>query len=546
MVEFDPRCLKSCTAKASLPRKFSRPHIPNPHIAMTHSGILRQCWSAALDVDLQDVGDSSNFFDIGGDSVQAIRLAEIARGYQLKLDVETVFNYPDFQDMLRNSERAPAKEASEAPFQEQLDTATVQLCADTCRVDPECIEDIFPTVGIQNGLMQSHIDTGAWLIQVVFELQGTQNTEYVCKAFETIRAKNQVLRTRLVQVESEVLQVALKDAIAWHHATDLKEYVATDSASWMGYGQPLARYAVIQEFEKTCIVWTCHHCIMDGWTRRLLLEDLESYLANPDTFSARPPRPPFKDFVNYRRSLDSGEANNFFKEYLANLPNKKPLYSVPEDYTACTNHSITREVFLDRPTRGAITFSIMGQAALALAVGQVTDSHELTLHTVRGTRTQSMPGIESVMGPLVSAMLSKFQLRPEEPLSVFLRKLQDAATQMLKYEPFSLEHYPALGMNQVAFNWLPLGSDLFSKIARFSVGEDQASLRVVQELYPNTHVSVGCIFNIYDVGDHLRVSTEFDDHLLEASLIERVQDLFAAKLKKICGGQEMSVGSLMT
>ena len=515
-------------------------------VIMTQPDTLRQCWSAVLDLDIDEVSDCSNFFDLGGDSVQAIRLVEIAREHRLRLDVETVFNCPDFQDMLTSSDSSSAIEVSKLPSHKRLDFVTLQTCADACGVKPDSVEDIFPTIGMQDDMMQGHLYSGAWLMQMVFELQGTQNIEYVCKAFETIRARNQVFRTRLVQMDSGVLQVALKDPIVWQHATDLKRYLAKDSKLRMGYGQPLVRHAVIQESAKTYIVWTCLHCVMDGWTRRLLWQDLESYLANPVAFTAKPHRPSFKDFVSYRRSLDSEEADKFFKHYLADLPNMKSLYTIPKGHTALTNRSITTELFVDRPTRGIVTFSTMGLAALALAVGQVTESYEITLETLRGARTEPMPGIESVMGPLLSGMLLKVQLPPEKPVSAFLRQLQDTATQMMKYEPFSLKHYPAFGTNQITFNWHPLGSDLLSKTARFSVGEDEASFCAVQRLYPNPQASLGYVFNVYDQDDHVIVSSEFDDHLLEASLIERVQDLFAAKLKKICAGQQMSVRSLMT
>ena len=516
------------------------------HITMAHTNTLRQCWSTALDLEMDDISDSSNFFDLGGDSVQAIRLAEVARRRGLKLDVENVFTCPDFKDMLANSEQASSTEASVAPFKDQLDPATVRACADTCGVGPEWIEDIFPTVEVQDRLMEAHIRSGAFLMQLVFELQGTRDTEHVCKAFDTIRDENQVLRTRLVRVDSGVLQVAFKDPIKWHHAKGLKEYLTSDAKSWMEYGQPLVRHAVVQESEKTYVVWTCHHSVMDGWTRRLLLEDLDSYLANPVAFFAKPHRPPFKNFVNYRRSLKAEEAKAFFEKYLAELPNTRPLYTIPDDHKLSTNRIITREISIDRPTRSTITFPNMAQAAFALAVGQVTESHEINLYTIRGSRAISMPGVESIMGPTVSGIFLSTKLPPEEPISTVLRNIQDTAIQILKYEVFSLGYNSALGKNSIWFNWHPLGSDLFSKVARFSVGENQASLRVVQELYPNAPSATGLVVNIYDQGDHLRVLTKFDDHVLEVSLIERALDLFAAKLKRICGGQEMSIGSLMT
>lgn len=57
--------------------------------------------------------------------------------------------------------------------------------------------------------MQATVGTAA--IQLVFELRGTRDTDLACRAFEVIHAKNQVPRTRFLQMHSEVLQVALKE-----------------------------------------------------------------------------------------------------------------------------------------------------------------------------------------------------------------------------------------------------------------------------------------------------------------------------------------------
>ena len=125
---------------------------------MFYSNAGRPLWASALGLDVSDINDNDNFFDLGGDSVQAIRLAEVARARHLKLDVETVFNYPDFQDMLTNTETVTITDSpSEARSQGQLDTATVRACADTCGVGLELIEDIFPTTTLQSALLQDHI-----------------------------------------------------------------------------------------------------------------------------------------------------------------------------------------------------------------------------------------------------------------------------------------------------------------------------------------------------------------------------------------------------
>ena len=515
---------------------------------MAATNTLQQCWATALDLDVDDINDADNFFEIGGDSVQALRLVEAARELGWKLDVETVFNYPDFQNMLANSGEVVATDpSSEASSLGSLDAATIQACADTCGVGLELIEDILPSVDFQEFFMQSHIQNGSYVLQLVFELEGVRDTALVRRAFDTIRAKNQVLRTRLVQVGGELLQVALEDPIVWHDATDLAEYMAQDSRSPMGYGQPLVRYAVVQEPEKTFVVWTGHHCVMDAWTRRLLLDDLESYLADPVAFAEKPDRPPFKAFVDYRRSLDPKEANAFWERYFGQLPHPNILCTLPDNYRPHLNHSIVREVPVDRPTKSTITVSSMAHVAFALTLGQMTGSHDTTMFGVRGSRLISMPGAGSIMGPMVSVGLLRIQLPPKEPVSTVLRSFQDHSARMLNYELFGRAHIYRRGVprDQFAFNWYPRGSDLLLRRPSFTIDNDKATLRVVREEWTTIPVSFGCIFNTYDNGDHLKIMVRFDDQVLETSLIEKLLDLFTTKLGRICSGQEMSVESLM-
>lgn len=515
---------------------------------MTGTKVLQQSWAIALDLDVDDINEDDNFFDIGGDSVQAIRLVEAAREVGRKLDVETVFNHPDFQDMLANSEEVFATScSSEASSLGSLDTATIQACADSCGIAPELIEDIFPSVDLQNLLMQLHLQSGSYVLQLVFELEGIRDTALVRRAFDTIRAKNQVLRTRLVQMGSDVLQVALKDPIVWHNATDLKTYTAKDSESRMGYGQPLVRYAVVQEPEKTYIVWTAHHSLMDKWTRRLFLDDLESYLVDPVAFTMKPNRPSFRNFVDYRRSLDAEEANAFLERYFAQLPDTMKLYTLPDSYKPSLRRTHSREVPINRPTKSAITVSNIAHVAFALSIGQITGSHEISLRSIRGSRAISMPGVESIMGPMVTSVPLHIRLPPKEPVSTVLRSLQDLSTLMLKYELFSGQYFMRRGLvrDQVLFNWYPRGSDISTRLVRFTTGEDKASLRVVREQYTEVRGLVGCVIHNYDNGDHIKIMVQFDDQLLEESLIEKLLDLFITNLGRLCAGQEMSVESLM-
>ena len=238
-----------------------------------------------------------------------------------------------------------------------------------------------------------------------------------------------------------------------------------------------------------------------------------------------------------------------WKDITRNSPihDTRTLYTIPDGYTAFCKDSVTKAIFIEKPTKNPITFSTMANAAFALTIGQITGSHEITLYSVRGSRAISKPGAESIMGPMASLVLQHVSLPPKEPISTVLRSIQNTSTRMLNYEPFHTMHVQRHRgiMNHILFDWLMPGSDFSSRVAEHPVGNGKACLRVIQEQFPNPR-SLTCLVKIYDNGDHLKVLSTFDDHLLSASLIEEMLDLFAAKLRRICEGQGMSVESLMT
>ena len=219
----------------------------------------------------------------------------------------------------------------------------------------------------------------------------------------------------------------------------------------------------------------------------MLLDDLESYLADQVAFATKPDRPPFRRFIEYKSSSNAEEANAFWERYFTQFPNTKKLYTVPDSYTPCANRIIFREAPFNRPARSVITLSNIAHVAFALSLCQIIGSHETILYSARASRAISMPGADSIMGPMLSLIPLHIQLPSKEPVLTVLQSLQDLSTRMLKYELFSEDYFRRRGAapDEIRFNWLPLGSDLSSRVVRFTTDDDKASLRIVQEQTPN-------------------------------------------------------------
>lgn len=135
----------------------------------------------------------------------------------------------------------------------------VRACAEACGVSREMIEKICPASKEQEHRMDHHIKTGSsYMMQMVLHSEGDLNHNFLFWVLSAMRAKNHILRTRLIKHGGQVYQIVLKDTVVVHQAgVDLPSFLAQNSRMRMDYGTPLFRYAFIREpHGEAFFVWT--------------------------------------------------------------------------------------------------------------------------------------------------------------------------------------------------------------------------------------------------------------------------------------------------
>ena len=85
---------------------------------------LTSAWSKILDLDECEIEECDNFFEIGGDSVMAIRLIGAAEEVGLDIDADTIFTYPTLSDMKKHCKEvevnAPATDTAQSSLEHYL------------------------------------------------------------------------------------------------------------------------------------------------------------------------------------------------------------------------------------------------------------------------------------------------------------------------------------------------------------------------------------------------------------------------------------------
>ncbi|KAL8788552.1 MAG: hypothetical protein Q9213_001625 [Squamulea squamosa] len=494
---------------------------------------LISAWSEVLDIDESEIDEDDNFFEIGGDSVTSMRLIGAVRERCLQIDAEDIFRHPTLSQMEKQCKGIEEAHGPGSSSETAVNYDLMQQCALACQVDPTFIEDIVASPKMQARLFQLHISAkapGAMLEQVVFEIEGTDDTSTVMAAFQAVQKNNQILRTRLIQHEDQVLQVILRqDQIHWAKGSNLAEYLKQDISIRANFGDPLIRYAVVHEHEKTFIVWTAQHCVEDEWTRHLLLDEIEQYLLSPTTSRRELKSPSSRLFADYMSSrLKDGAA--FWQTYMGDSARRRGLWTVPEGYTSGSMKFLAgerREISYNSQEHGGISLAMVAHGAFGLAFaamsGNLDDSVFLT---VRMGRQIPLKGIESIMGPMLCTVPMRVQPTSHDTVLGMLQQIQEDTISMMPYEQLAGETIPSLTNSRPIFNWHMNHINVFERSITFESGGSKCCLKPNGQLTPPSLLELPFYVSGRATKNGVSVRAGCDHSLVDESLLRRFVDCF--------------------
>lgn len=505
---------------------------------------MKQLWSRILDTDAAEIKDKGEFFEMGGDSVKAIQLVAEAREQKIEIDIESIFAHPGLLEMAEHSRVTGEGDKQPSVERTPLDKDLVKVCTGACQIDEDTIEDILPSPYIQAMMLEGYIKTGSWSTQYVFQLIGACDLTMLRRAWTVIQERNPVLRTRIVQNGKKHFQVVVKETIPWFEGSNLEEHkreIQTKSFHW---GSPLFHFAIISEENSTYFVWTAHHSCFDGWTRNLIITDLAKILANNGDHSSLPSRPPFKSYVDWQLSLDPSGALSSWRKHLQDFNPKylENLYSVSPSYLAVSTSHMTRRLPFNL-RKSPFTLATMVNTAYALAVARISKLDDILFWAVRSGRQIKLPGVENIMGPLLTGVPLRAVVRPNTKLEDLMQELQRQTSSMLSIEPFALQalekHIGHRNVIQSVVNYRPPGSDSLATDVRFAT--PGTYLKPRKDLSTPRTTNLGLTTAVHDEKDHLDVIADWDDTLIQKAKVVDLIEGFSFFLEKIIEGADVKL-----
>ncbi|TDU75348.1 non-ribosomal peptide synthetase [Streptomyces sp. KS 21] len=296
---------------------------------------LARIWSDVLGAER--ISRTANFFDLGGDSMLALRVIGQARSAGLGLSVPDLFRARTLGDLAALATQA-ADDTGPAPVEpfSQLDPA------DAARL-PEGLEDAYPLTLLQTGMLHEMLaDERRGAYHNVTDLKITVPEGFDLSAFQaavdTAVRSQDILRSSIDLVSyGEPLQLVHRTAELPVGYSDLralsreeqraavKAYVKEEfSRRFDLAAAPLVRLHLHQltDHELRFTITDCH-VVLDGWSLTSLIADLLDLHRRAVALGREPSLPPSPRFAEYvaleRSAAESEEGLAFWSGRLAEL-----------------------------------------------------------------------------------------------------------------------------------------------------------------------------------------------------------------------------------
>ncbi|MBB6342368.1 amino acid adenylation domain-containing protein/non-ribosomal peptide synthase protein (TIGR01720 family) [Pseudomonas fluvialis] len=432
--------------------------------------ILAAIWAEVLGVER--VGRQDHFFELGGDSIVALKVVSRIRQQGLQLPLKALFEQSRLADCAASLQR----EAVDAPVLRALPRGS----------------DLPLSHAQQRLWFLNRLDpsNGAYHMPAGLDLQGRLDRQALQAAFDQLEARHEALRTRFVEVGGEARQRILApqgQRIDWFDLRELpaseREIEARDYAQKLLTrpfnlaSEPLLRVSVLrladQEYR---LLLVQHHIVSDGWSmQRFIGEFAAAYAAFAEGRTAQfAPLPlQYADYAQWQRDwLKSSEATRQLDYWKARLGEHQPLLELPTDHPRPAlgarqgmrwrfelSPLLTAQLRALAQREGSTLFSLL-LAAWQTLLHRYSGQEDIRVGVPVAGR--SLAEMDGVLGCFINTLVLRGEPAGLKPFRELLGELAQASRDALANQelPFdqlvealqptrSLSHHPLF---QVAFN----------------------------------------------------------------------------------------------
>ncbi|KAL4805924.1 hypothetical protein BDV18DRAFT_160789 [Aspergillus unguis] len=354
----------------------------------------------------QDISMDSTFFELGGNSLSAMKLVSKAREAGFSFTTSNIFQqFPlarlaEFRGDIVQKQTSDGSSARKERFMQSLPPD----------IDPENVADIFPCTQTQQWLFSNH-DGGS----MVFNFTGTLDSERLKRACQGLVAAHTSLRSVFIHHET-LIQIVLKEiTLPWaeHHTQDtastterISTECRTNAKQVFATNRLPMQFTLVTGPNKHALIIQLSHAQTDGSSQQTLISDLCALYKNPNA------KIQHTDFIPYFEAIarrQTPESFSFWKSRLAgSSPTSLPLPPTNTQKESPRPVIYATSIPIKAPPVG-ITLATAIKAAWARTLQETTGQSDIRfaqLTSMRdadlGSESSSVPNLLRVLGPCIN------------------------------------------------------------------------------------------------------------------------------------------------
>ena len=423
----------------------SFPHrtIPEETIASSNDGdnVQRRMallWAKVIPVKPGTIKADDHFFRLGGDSINAMQVASLARDYDLHLTTRQIFKHPTLSAM---STVAQENALGGGKTVKDLDVASRSVLAEVSTLKYE-IEAAQYAPDIQAfmvicGLLKTH----GYMNFFSFDLDGPIDAvrlEYSCRALlryhSSLRTTFRIQSGRVLQ---EILRTYDSDCEIVHIASDedtqilLANLCEMEKSCVSNLGDLLVRFILVQRrATKHTLIMRISHAQFDGTSLHLIYRDLKTIYEGGTVA----PTPHYVDFAHAAEQANGPEAEEFWKTLLRGSSMTHIVHHSEPSYKHIINMRVSRVIPYISIQGHGITLATLIKASWAVVLARLSRTRDVVFGYAVTGRNLPLEGIDQIVGDCNNAALARVRLDEASTVLQLLRQIQEQSVAAMPYE----------------------------------------------------------------------------------------------------------------
>ncbi|KAI0099794.1 hypothetical protein GGR51DRAFT_534406 [Nemania sp. FL0031] len=415
-------------------------------------GTLKMAISVATSVPQSKITDESRFLDLGGNSLTALKVLSYLRNRHFRLRLKDLLNLPSLQaiyDTIQEDEPAaahPKKASGKSGHLGDENDKSLSMGPMT-PLQVKMIQASLRVPGANYLLLRIRIPHPGKSVSTL-NLKG--HWHQVLSRYAIFRTQF-LLKDELQRVESDLhldwceeeTSLEQQDETVLTRSLEIRDKVLSSSDQSQIFTPVNVYHLITVEGVGSTLLVSAHHAQADGWSLRIILDEIQEALLGKQSPVEEPPQFLTIALAQKKQQIDP-EGVSFWTNILkshATLPNlslpKPPPNQIPYEWTSSVKADMNLSgLELEEGARILnVTPSALLYTAWGLVLSNYTSSDRVAFGVVfSGRNIMQVPGVERAIGPLLNTVPLPIGFEPDQTIEAAVSDINRSLLQMLEFQ----------------------------------------------------------------------------------------------------------------